>query len=577
MPDIYTILDNISEYRDDIDNLVRQLKALGINSVDELKKVAKESRTAIPASIQSDLADKFANSDEDDWNEAKTEDTEEAYMHYLATHPDGSFRDGARNSISRLQEMAESKAEDDEWKIVAEEGNVDDIRGFLIKHPDSRFKEDAEELLWNCVDKSDIGDLSRFIKSCPDNDNVQEAKRLISELRKERYLGVGVKGLIAQIKNIQTDKKIIEPEKAIYEKIVSYLTSGKITLEDFLMALKEDHNFISGTVARSLWDNGYVSDTDFIATEIDPDFITCMMSNITSTPLPPSEKLDHITMKDCTEIYFWGIPSSGKSCAIGAILSVANSGRVALCMEKNNECQGYGYMTRLANIFKSNGSVGALPEGTSVTSTYEMGFNLEDQDKKVHPITCIDLAGELVRCMYKADAKENLSDEQKSVLDMLTSIMIDKRTKNRKIHFFVIEYGAEDRQYEGLPQQDYLQAAVAYIQRTGIFAKDTDGLYLLVTKVDKAKAHGRELSEKLKEYISVNYQGFYNGLKKICRDNEINGGEVEIIPFSLGEVCFQNYCKFNDKAAVNVVNKILNRSYGYKPDKLHIFLGNLTK
>ena len=102
--------------------------------------------------------------------------------------------------------------------------------------------------------------------------------------------------------------------------------------------------------------------------------------------------------------------------------------------------------------------------------------------------------------------------------------MIDNRTQNRKLHFFVIEYGAEDRQYEGLPQQDYLQAAVQYIQRTGIFKKDTDGLYLLISKVDKAKAHGKELSEKLKDYIHENYQGFYNGLKKICRDNEINGG-----------------------------------------------------
>ena len=47
--------------------------------------------------------------------------------------------------------------------------------------------------------------------------------------------------------------------------------------------------------------------------------------------------------------------------------------------------------------------------------------------------------------------------------------------------------GVVDREYEGLPQNIYLEAAVAYIQRTGIFKKDTDGLYLLITKVDKAK------------------------------------------------------------------------------------------
>ena len=329
-------------------------------------------------------------------------------------------------------------------------------------------------------------------------------------------------------------------------------------------------------MAKRLWENEYVN--DFSATDIDPEFIAYMMSVKPVTPYSQStEKLKSVHKESCTEIYFWGIPSSGKSCALGAILSVANNGKVALSMKKDNKCQGYGYMTRLSNLFKNNGTVSTLPEGTAVTSTYEMGFDLEDQNQKVHPITCIDLAGELVRCMYKKDAKEKPNPQQEEVLDTLTNVMINNRTQNRKIHFFVIEYGAEDRLYEGLPQQVYLEAAVAYIQSTGIFKKDTDGLYLLISKVDKAKAYGEELVKKLKSYINDNYQGFYNGLKKICRDNEINGGEVEIIPFSLGEVCFQNYCKFDDRAAAKVVNKIIDRTYGYKPGKMHNLFGNLKK
>ena len=37
MIDIEVILDNINEYKDDIDNLVSQLKVLGVNSLDDLK------------------------------------------------------------------------------------------------------------------------------------------------------------------------------------------------------------------------------------------------------------------------------------------------------------------------------------------------------------------------------------------------------------------------------------------------------------------------------------------------------------------------------------------------------------
>ena len=294
---------------------------------------------------------------------------------------------------------------------------------------------------------------------------------------------------------------------------------------------------------------------------------------------PRNQPITKITKTPCTEVYFWGIPSSGKSCALGAILSSANSGKgAAKSMQRDPDCQGYGYMNRLANLFKSNGTIGMLPEGTAISSTYEMGFILEDENGREHPITCIDLAGELIRCMYKHDAGEPLTDEQQEVLKTLTNILIDKRTDNRKIHFFVIEYGAEDREYEGLPQNIYLEAAVAYIQRTEIFKKDTDGLYLLITKVDKAKAVGnKELLEKLKTYISENYQGFYNGLKKICKDNEINGGHVEILPFTLGTVCFQNYCKFNGNTAATVVRTLINRSYGYKPGKIKNLFDRLKK
>ena len=83
MSDIDTVLDNILEYRNDINSLVRQLKAIGINSLEEFKQAARESGAAVPASIQAAVEQKFANSDGDDWNEARALNTEESYLGYL--------------------------------------------------------------------------------------------------------------------------------------------------------------------------------------------------------------------------------------------------------------------------------------------------------------------------------------------------------------------------------------------------------------------------------------------------------------------------------------------------------------
>ena len=98
-----------------------------------------------------------------------------------------------------------------------------------------------------------------------------------------------------------------------------------------------------------------------------------------------------------------------------------------------------------------------------------------------------------------------------------------------------------------------MDAALRYIERTKIFQTETDAIYLMLTKVDKTGVTGQDLVRVLTDYIENNYKGFYQGLEKICRDHEINGGKVERIPFSLGEVCFQDYCLFNEAPAANVV------------------------
>lgn len=540
MIDLETIFDNIEEYSNNIDDLVNALKQVGIKNFEEFKNATRENNIFVEKSIQDKIKTKLDSLEEDDWQQILGINTADAYQHYLDSYPEGKYHNSARDKIEELQKV-----------------NSDEV--------------------WNNINKNSIDELQNFVKDYPNSTHLTEANKILKNLRIDQYLGVDIKALAKQIKaiTIGADYSVNDPDKVIYEKIVDYINTNKISVNDLLTAIREDNNFINPRVAYLLWENNVIP--DFSSTGIDSDFITHMMSN---TPLQRFQKpaqLVKITNSPCTEVYFWGIPSSGKSCALGAIMSAANSGKVAKSMQRDPNCQGYGYMNRLANLFKANGIVGTLPERTLTKSTYEMGFTLEDENGYVYPITCIDLAGELVRCMYKNDAGELDNEEDRKVLETLTNILIDNRTENRKIHFFVIEYGAEDREYEGLPQSTYLEAAVAYINRTGIFKKDTDGLYLLITKVDKAKAIGKDLQDKLKDYINTNYKGFYNGLEKICREHEINRGKVVIQPFTLGDVCFQYYCKFKEDTAAQVVQTLLDRSYKYKPGKLNKLRNKLNK
>lgn len=524
------ILDNVSEYS--ASQLVDYIRA-GVVTFNEL---VQDTDGEFAAEKRREVKSLLESGDKDEWNIAKKLHSIEAVQHYLDTFPNGQFRAEARALKSELENEIQAN-----------------------------YLQSTTDDAWTLVEKTDINELREFIKKYPNSTHVNEARDYINSLLMDEIMGVDIEALVTQINQVPTDKTAVTQEQrdnktiALIEK---YLSEKKIRKSDFLNKIKDDHNLVSSGVVKRLINSGTLSIDDLMSIGIDRLFIQKMFNGESAQSFSTPEKLDKIH-KQSTEIYFWGIPSSGKSCALGAILSVAASGRVAHSMDADTGSQGYGYMTKLINLFQ-NDKIGTLMEGTSVDSFYEMGFDLVDNDGKIHPITCIDMAGELMRCMYKANAGDSMSETDEVMLDTLTKVLIDNRSTSRKMHIFVIEYGAEDRLYEGLPQRVYLEGAVSYIKDTGIFKKDTDAIYIMITKADKAKNASKDT---FTNYINDKYLGFYNGLEQICKDNEINKGKVEKIAFSLGEVCFQNYCRFNSRPAENIVSLILQRSASFRGGK----------
>ena len=523
------ILDNVEFYS--AEQLVEYIQQ-GVVTFEEL---VSETDGDFDATKRKAVKQKLESGDSDSWEAAKRANTVDAIQNYLDTYPNGQFRNEARRLKQEILDAANKQAE---------ESSINDA--------------------WQYVDKTSKEALQNFLRLYPNNAHASEATALINQILLDEIMGVDADSLVNQIKSYETDRTLTPAQKDnnIVAEIQRYLGEHKITKFEFLSKIQEDHNLLSAGVVKRLINSGDIGVGDLLAIGIDKLFIQKMVNGDSAKAFKASDPLDKIH-KQSTEVYFWGIPSSGKSCALGAILSVADSGTVAHSMDKDIDSQGYGYMTKLIDLFQ-DGQIGTLMEGTDVEAFYEMGFDLVDNNGKIHPITCIDMAGELMRCMWKANANENMSEKDERMLDTMTRVLIDNRTINRKIHIFVIEYGAEDRLYEGHPQKVYLDGALSYIKNTGIFKKDTDAIYIMITKADKIKNPSREV---FTQYINDKYKGFYNGLEQICKDNEINKGRVERIAFSLGDVCFQNYCRFNARPAENVVNILLQRSASYRGGK----------
>ena len=477
--------------------------------------------------------------------------------------------------IDNIKQLID-KEEEDAWDKVKDSDDVNSIDDFLKSYPNSKHadeadgikkniqeKKDADEA-WKNVDKKSRNDLKTYQKEFPGFHSKD-----IAEAINSMKLGTGYEAL-----KLEIDKTILTTvgtsaikEEAMISKIDELHKSKRISDEDVLRFVTEDPNRFHVAAISELIQRGYFDEEDLLDKGIDSKFIPYIGNSNPPTQMLASAGPIKGINKESTEIYFWGIPSSGKTCALGAILSVAYRGSVAKTMDMDNKCQGYKYMNDLSTMFDEKGKVFVLPDRTIFNETYEMEFDLVDNKQKRHPITLIDLSGELMMSMYKKDTDPNFLSNGGDLLrslDTLTSLLINNCSKNRKFHFFVLEYGAENRTYQGIKQDKCLSAALKYIQCTGIFAKDTDAIYVLVTKTDKIKNKDKENAVKC--YIQKNCRSFYNGLKLISADcninggNKSNGGRVGVFAFSLGTVAFRDYCIFDDTAAVCVVKELLTRT-----------------
>ncbi|MBP5547858.1 MAG: hypothetical protein J6X58_03065 [Bacteroidales bacterium] len=352
--------------------------------------------------------------------------------------------------------------------------------------------------------------------------------------------------------------------KAEIERKLEY---GDLNRDILMALLLRNPNIIDPDTARYLLNKKILSKDDFNDCNIDFNFVDLLLEE---EPTDPADASEFVPIQSIapgsTEVYFWGMPAAGKSCALGALLSIANNGDDTMMQQ---QCQGGSYMSHLAEIFHHDGAYGYLPAGTAIMNTYEMRFSLI-RDEKEHPLSLIDLSGELFKCLYKKFKNNVLNDDEQTAFDTLNNLLVEHASENRKLHFFVIEYGAQDKKIDGLRQDEYLKCAAEYLNQLGVFREYSDAIYIVLTKADKAGNFDNRQDEDdhYYNYMSQNYRSFYSSLRKMCKDNSINGGQLQFVPFTIGDIVLRRMCRFNATSAREILDYIVERSAYVERNKL---------
>ena len=283
---------------------------------------------------------------------------------------DGEFDPPKRREVKRLLENGDSE----EWRKVQQERTIDAVQRYLGKFANGQYRELARSLkkelveekkedelkseadnVWTTVDKTNLESLRSFIKSYPDSRYVNEANTLINNILLDEIMGVDVETLVNQIRQLQTQKgQIVQNQIADQEYIDNntistierFFNEKKITKNDLLEKIQEDPNLLSAGVVKRLINSGTLSMSDLVGIGINRLFIQkCLMEKVLKAFQLLKNWIDSQTVyRDL----FLGYSFFRKSCALGAILSVAASGRIAKSMDPDTGSQGYGYMTKLS-------------------------------------------------------------------------------------------------------------------------------------------------------------------------------------------------------------------------------------
>lgn len=541
-----------------IQSLVNYVKK-GVVFIDELQKAGlnEEKMDALITALKDE--------DESLWANAVNENNVSSYRNYLNIFQSGSHVSEALEKIESLDREC--------WKKVQENLTEENLKQYLTLFPDGLFASECNDFLddlpWlETKKKNTIADYESYKSQYPGKHSkeISDAINILNDEKEwDNAIAVGTTKAYQRYIELHPHGNFVSEAR---NKIQA--SAGK---ESFLRRLKADPNAFDALTIKNKIKN--ISDLEKEVAEIlGEEQKDAILKYEKPADLPGNNDPDSLSKKledDSTEVYFWGYRGSGKTCALGSVIS-------SLRKKGNLEklpCKGFDYMTRLSNIFTTE-NICILPPGTENANIQEMIMNVRSEDKEKHKITLIDLAGELIEIAYAKNHNDSsfvfYDDDYKS-LDKALDYLKDDR--NNKIHFFVVEYDSHTKQVGPNGEytvEDLLDNMITLLRTNNVFKKSTVGVYILITKSDKIDSEENRPTIA-GEYFEENFPMFCTNIIDACDDAKIR--DLRTIAFSVGEVFAQNLCLFDDKYTKKVVDKFIIKTYGEGSslfDKLKKFL-----
>ena len=495
---------------------------------------------------------KLSAGEQSAWKDAEQMNTVEGYDKYLSLFPKGTHASEARVALASL--------EDRYWQQIQQNISEQSLSNYKRIFPNGKYIAQCDALLsdmpWFETKKRNTIEAYNNYAANYLGKHVDEIKQAILAIEDENDWSHA-----AQVNTTSAYKQYLEKHPhGIHATTAKERIANRSQKERILDAIRKNANEYSASQLQNYVENHTLEWIDLL--EVFSEAQQKAIESWTKTQCPPSQKL----LEGSTEIYFWGTRGTGKTCAMGAVLSTAKNKKMMIA----RSCPHRTYMDQLSNLFGNNSmqSICNLPESTSKDSIAEMNLRLIDSKEKFHNVTFIDLAGEVVTGIYKYQNKLPLLESEQAIIEQVLSYL--QNPYNNKIHFFILEYECQDENekkfvkelkdmgYSGVLQGDVLTSIAEFLDNTGGLRKSTVGVYGLVTKSDLIDPSPTKRPKLANEYVQQSLAAFWKAISLACK--KANVKDVKTISFSIGDVFAKDLCVFDGSDSMKIVDRLLQKT-----------------
>ena len=252
-----------------------------------------------------------------------------------------------------------------------------------------------------------------------------------------------------------------------------------------------------------------------------------------------------------TDIFFFGVPGSGKTCLLSGLMSL--DGRLGFTFDPRGPGGAGGYAQELQNYARKS----KLPAPTDKGVVQVIDAKIKDEEGSLRKISLIEMSGEKTAKFAAMENATSLQDLGPGAAGLFSN-------DNNKVLFFVIdptndkdiEMGDGSKIY--LTQDQMLRCVTSLLNNFPAIMRKVVAIHIVMTKSDTLGDFvDQDTISKL-----LNDQGYtavLQSIKDLCEDYGINrqtGFKVGLYPFCVGKFLPGEVYTFDETDSLKILRVI---------------------